>query len=254
METRYEKWYSPALEREMEIKSFGHAGRPVLYIPCQNGRFYDFENFGMAAAWEPFIESGQVTVFSVDTMDQETWSDKAGNPYWRIRRHEAWMRYLRDEVVAYIHGVCRGRGWKENPGVMAFGASLGATHAVNLFFRFPEKFDSLLALSGIYNADYGFDGYMDELVYLNSPLHYLPNMPADHPFIPLYNRHHGVVCSGQGPWEIPESTRALHKALSDKGIQVWVDYWGFDAAHDWDWWYKQVAYFVPKLLEAEQSS
>jgi len=30
-----------------------------------------------------------------------------------------------------------------------------------------------------------------------------------------------------------------------------VDFWGWDVAHDWDWWYKQVAYFVPYLLDQE---
>ena len=52
---------------------------------------------------------------------------------------------------------------------MVFGCSLGATHAANLFFRRPDLFDRVLALSGIYDASYGFDGYMDEGVYLNSP-------------------------------------------------------------------------------------
>ena len=33
-----------------------------------------------------------------------------------------------------------------------------------------------------------------------------------------------------------------------KGINTWVDVWGTDVLHDWDWWYKQVAYFVPKML------
>jgi len=27
-----------------------------------------------------------------------------------------------------------------------------------------------------------------------------------------------------------------------------VDFWGHDVAHDWDWWYKQVPYFLPHLL------
>lgn len=47
METQYFKDYSPALGREMECKVYGHAGRPVLFIPCQDGRFFDFENFKM---------------------------------------------------------------------------------------------------------------------------------------------------------------------------------------------------------------
>ena len=53
MEIRYDKWYSPALGRDMEIKTYGRGGKPVLYIPCQDGRFYDFENFGMLDAWRP---------------------------------------------------------------------------------------------------------------------------------------------------------------------------------------------------------
>ena len=57
-----------------------------------------------------------------------------------------------------------------------------------------------------------------------------------------------VICVGQGPWEIPDSTRQLQSILQSKGISVWVDYWGYDCAHDWDWWYKQVTYFVPHLL------
>ena len=248
METYYEKWYSPALGREMELKVYGRGGKPVLYIPCQDGRFYDFENFGMLDAWRPYLEDGKATVFSVDTLDFETWSYKNGNPYWRIRRHEDWMRYLTEEVVPFIRMRCHEFGWQTVPGVLVFGSSLGATHAANLYFRFPDLFDQVLALSGIYDAAYGFDGYMDEKVYLNSPLHYLPNMPADHAYMEKYRRNKAVFCVGQGPWEIPESTRALERVLREKGIPATVDYWGYDVQHDWCWWFKQVEYFVPKLL------
>ncbi len=249
MEIHYEKWHSPALDREMEIKVYGRGGKPVLYIPCQNGRFFDFENFGMTDAWATYLEAGQATVFSVDTIDSETWSDKGGNPYSRIRRHEAWMRYLSEEVVPYIRDFCRGYGWQCDPGIMAFGCSLGATHAVNLYFRYPQFFDELLALSGVYNADFGFDGYMDDAVYLNSPVHYLPNMPDDHPYLALYRGHRAIICVGQGPWEMPEDTRTLQRVLRQKGIPAWVDFWGYDVSHDWPWWFKQVKYFVPELLK-----
>ena len=47
METRYFKSYSHNLGRDMEVKVYGHAGRPVLFLPCQDGRFFDFENFHM---------------------------------------------------------------------------------------------------------------------------------------------------------------------------------------------------------------
>ena len=51
MEMQYFKDYSPALGRDMECKIYGHAGRPMLYIPCQDGRFFDFENFHMDRCW-----------------------------------------------------------------------------------------------------------------------------------------------------------------------------------------------------------
>jgi len=97
MEMQYFKEYSPELGRDMECKLYGHAGRPMLYIPCQDGRFFDFENFHMTDTLAPWIESGQIMVLSIDTMDQETWSDEQGNPYWRIRRYEQWLRYITRE-------------------------------------------------------------------------------------------------------------------------------------------------------------
>ena len=72
METQYFKQYSQALGRDMECKVYGYAGRPVLFIPCQDGRFFDFENFSMTDVWAPWIDSGQIMVFAIDTMDKET--------------------------------------------------------------------------------------------------------------------------------------------------------------------------------------
>ena len=155
MQTYYTKWYSPSVGREMEIKVYGHAGRPVLFIPCQDGRFFDFENYRMTDAWAPWIESGQCMVFSIDTLDKETYS-ATYDPHDRIRRHEAWMNYIVREVAPFIQSMTNERnGWDGTPGIIAFGCSLGATHAANLYFRFPETFDGLLALSGIYTSEYG---------------------------------------------------------------------------------------------------
>ena len=194
MEMQYFKMYSPALNRDMECKVYGHAGKPVLFIPCQDGRFFDFEGYKMAEVWSPWIESGQVMVFSIDTLDKESWSDKNGDNYWKARNYENWIRYITDEVVPFMrHMVNERNGWTGEPGVLVFGCSLGATHAVNLYLRRPDLFDRLLALSGIYTSEYGFGSYMDEVVYQNSPVHYMANMPADHPYIDLYNRKKGVI-------------------------------------------------------------
>ena len=47
MNIKYYKEYSHHLNRDMEFKVYGHSGQPILVFPCQDGRFYDFENFKM---------------------------------------------------------------------------------------------------------------------------------------------------------------------------------------------------------------
>lgn len=250
MEIQYFKQYSHWLNRDMECKVYGHKGRPVLFIPCQDGRFFDFENFHMTDTWSPWIESGEVMVFSIDTIDASTWSDFWRNARWRIERYEQWIHYIVDEVVPFMRQMVNERnGWTGYPGILVFGCSLGATHAANLYFRFPDIFDRVLALSGLYSASYGFGTYNDDLVFLNSTVDYLRSMPNDHPNIANYNQKKAVFCVGQGPWEKPDYTRELQQVLTEKGIHAWVDYWGYDCSHDWCWWHKQVEYFLPYLLE-----
>ena len=245
MQTQYIKHYSNHLQREMECKVYGHSGLPVLFVPCQDGKFFDFENFNMTDTFAPWIEAGQIMVLAVDTIDKETWSDTCTPAFDRARRHEAWMQYLVNEAAPMFETIAGRKG------IIAFGCSLGATHAVNLFFRFPDTFVGCLALSGIYDAAYGFGDYMDEVVYQNSPVHYIENMPWDHPYTQKYNTGRGIICVGTGAWEIPDTTFRLKELFDQKGIGIWVDVWGSDVEHDWPWWHRQVKYFVPKLLEKE---
>ena len=48
MKERWEKQYSENLGREMEFGVFGDGGKVCFAFPPQNGRYYDFHNFGMA--------------------------------------------------------------------------------------------------------------------------------------------------------------------------------------------------------------
>ncbi len=250
MEKQYIKTYSNALQREMECMVYGHGGLPVLFIPCQDGRFGDFENFNMTETWAPYIESGRVMVLSIDTIDKETWSDTLMPAYDRARRHEAWIRYIIEEAAPMIQNIAKERnGWSGLPGVTVFGCSLGATHAANLFLRFPDLFTGCLALSGIYTAEYGFGDYMDEVVYQNSPVHYMANLPYDHPYIEKYNRNRGIICVGTGAWEQVDTTVRLKELFEERGIGIWVDIWGADVNHDWPWWHRQVEYFLPHLFD-----
>ena len=244
------KPHSYILNRTMPMKVYGHGGKPVLFLPCQDGRHVDFEGFHMSDTLAPWIDGGRCMVFSIDTLDRESWSDRDGNPYDRIRRHERWIEYITREAVPFIRAYSNAQnGWTGYPGVMTFGCSLGASHALNLYLRFPDLFDRCLALSGVYHASYFFGDYSDELVYRNSHADNLKNLPNDHPFIAEYNRHKAVVCTGQGAWEEAWSTREIDRLFSERGIHAWFDYWGYDVNHDWPWWHKQAAYFLPYLLD-----
>ena len=245
MEIRYEKHWSSYLNREMEFKVYGHGGKSVLFVPCQGGRFFDFENFKMLDAWADWIESGQCRVFSVDCIDNEAWAAQGADNRWRIENHERWYNYIVNELVPTIHYIaCNG-----DP-IMTFGCSMGAMHAANLYYRRPDLFDSCFAISGLYDNKLFFGDYCDDLVYNNCPCLYLQNMPQDHWYMDLYRSQKSLVVCGQGAWEEPllESTRWLDTVCRSKGIPTRFEYWGYDVNHDWTWWFKMVKTYLPWLL------
>ena len=79
--------------------------------------------------------------------------------------------------------------------------------------------------------------------YMNFP-DYMRNFPEDHPYMELYRNQKAVICCGQGAWEQPDTTWMLKRIFEAKNIPVWVDLWGHDVKHDWDWWYKQAVYYM----------
>ena len=69
MHTEYHKEYSRHLGRDMEFKVYGHDGKPVLVFPCQNGRFFDWEGFGMLDTLQDYLDAGRIQLFTADTID-----------------------------------------------------------------------------------------------------------------------------------------------------------------------------------------
>lgn len=244
MRIEYTRHYSRFLNRDMEFKVYGHGGKPVLFIPCQGGRFVDFENFKMLDVWAKWIDQGLCTVYSIDTIDNETYANKTGDLRWRTEQHERWYNYVVEEMVPTIHSMS---GYQP---IMTFGASLGGMHAGNLFFRRPDLFGSVFAISGIFESYDAFGMYMDEVLYRNTPCVYIPNMAWDHPYIEMYNQRKMLFVVGQGAWEdvLLASTRNLQKVCEAKGIHAQFEYWGHDVDHDWPWWYKMVDVYAPQFL------
>jgi esterase/lipase superfamily enzyme len=240
MNVEYHRRASRCLGRDMELKVYGHAGKPVVVFPSSGGRFFEYEDFGMVEACRPFIDSGKVTLFTVDSVDRESWLNGSAHPADRARRHNDYDRYIVEEAVPFIRERSPGA-----PGLLATGCSMGGYHSANFFFRHPDVFDALIALSGVYKLTRFVGDYMDETVYLNAPLAYLPNL--DDPwYLDRYRRSRIVVCVGQGAWEdeMAADTRSLRGILAAKGVPAWIDFWGHDVNHDWPWWRVQMPYFL----------
>ena len=236
--------YSPSLGKDMNMIVYGHGGLPILAFPTQDAMCRQLEDFGLIDQISDYIEEGRIQLFIVDTVDQESWSDRNGDKAWRADRQEQYYHYIVDQVVPLIR--------EHNDRLpVTFGMSMGADHAAIAFLRRPDLFRGMLALSGVYNTDYFFDGFMNATLYDSSPERFLPNMPKDHPYIDLYNQRKIIFCVGQGAWEEDgvRTLRHLQRVFEEKGIHAWCDFWGYDVNHDWPWWFRQIRYFLPFLLE-----
>ena len=242
MRVEMHRWWSPALGQDMELREYGHGGRPLLAFPPLAGRLWDFENFGMVESIGAFLESGRVRLFSVDGIDWQSWTNRAVHPAQRARRHQDWDRYVTGEVVP----LARRLAGRET--VWVTGCSMGAFHAANLLFRHPDAFDGLVAISGLYQPGEFVDGFCNDDVYFNAPLWYLPGL-EDPWYLERFRRSAIAVVTGQGAWEEPmvRDTRALERILREKGVPAIVDFWGHDANHDWPWWRKMLPHYLERL-------
>ena len=243
MKESWGKSYSSQLGRDMEYVVYGESDAKKLCVafPPQNGRFYTFLG-NMFQKVRPWVENKSIQLLCPDGIDLETWSNENGDPRTRMEIHERWFHYVVDELLPQFA--------RSDQKAMTCGCSMGGFHAGNFFFRRPDLFDTLLSMSGLFNGQYFFHEYMDDLVYANSPVHFLPNMPDYHPWMNLYKQSTIILCVGQGLREddLLNGTRELDEVLTSKGIPHWTDYWGYDVSHDWHWWKKQFPYFLKHIF------
>ena len=238
--------WSGELGREMYFNVYGHAGKPIIVFPSSGGSQNEYGDFGMIEACQEFIDRGLVKFYTPDSLDNESWLCEGKSPHDMALAHEAYDRYIVNELVPLIRYESDWQG-----PMMATGCSMGAFHAINLALRHPDLFDIAVAQSGVYDVRFFTGEYNgDPAVYYNSPLDYLWNQ--DDPwFLERYRQNAYIVSVGQGDWEAPHisDTMRLEDAFSSKGIPGWFDYWGNDVAHDWPWWRQQMPYFLGKLEE-----
>ena len=235
MNRDYRKWWSPALDRDMELLVFGDKGTPVLVFPTSMGRFYQWEDFGLIAHMAPRIEAGWLQLWCVDSVDGESFYNKAASAQDRARRHLAYERYLIDEVLPAIRVA--------NPVdyLILTGASFGAFHALALAARRPGIARKAVGMSGAYDASRWLDGDRDGDAYFVNPLAFLPNLSDERYLAPLRETEI-VIATGREDPNVKESRR-LVAVLQQKGVPAALHVWeGW--AHDWPYWKEMVDTYI----------
>src|SRR3954471_3705664 len=99
MHREHVRWFSPALERDMDLLLFGHAGARVLVYPSSMGKFFEWEDQGMIGALGEHIERGWIQIYCVDSVDADSWYAKWKHPADRALAHAYYDQYVRDEVL-----------------------------------------------------------------------------------------------------------------------------------------------------------
>lgn len=180
MKREYHSWHNAALNREMPVLAFGHAGAKVLSFPTRDGRFYEFENLGLVETLRPRIEAGELQIWCVDGLNDETFYCNWNVPRDRLLRHGLFERYVLDELLPFMNSH------NDHRQTVALGLSLGAFHAADLAFRHPQHFGKLVACSGRYDLSLAIehfrdllDGFRGPLLDRHTPITYLPSIHGE---------------------------------------------------------------------------
>ncbi|CAN5486688.1 hypothetical protein BH09MYX1_BH09MYX1_25190 [soil metagenome] len=238
-------WVSPRLGIHMPIVRYGNWGKPVLLYPTAQSDLLDCERFFLIKSIEPLIMAGRITVFSINSINEHAWMNDDVPVPEQARRANLFSGYVEHEVVPYIRRSVADPGAR----ICVTGASFGAFHAANQFFRRPDLFDGLLAMSGFFDLVPGYSkGYMSEDLYLNNPMSFVRNMHDQSVLDTI--RHHGQVhiVAGQGDYEKPEASKRFSGMLWEKGIWNNLDLWGHDMRHDWPTWRAMLPYYLGEKM------
>ncbi len=250
MVREYHKGFSTRLGREMETLLFGHAGLPVVVFPTSGGRFFEFEDRGMVAALAEKIDAGQLRLLCVDSVDLESWYNRAAAPRARIQRHMLYEEYVLDEAIPLL-----GRRNSEPnperdsdsrlpapPGLTALGCSFGGYHAVNISLRHPEIFSGVVSFSGVFDLTGFLGGYYDQDCYYHLPTHYLPNL-TDPWFLDRYRRNRCVLATGWDDQCLAQNQN-LDRILTEKQIPHQLCVWDAQNSHDWPTWQRMARLYL----------
>ncbi|MFN8373729.1 MAG: alpha/beta hydrolase-fold protein [Anaerolineae bacterium] len=237
MHREYHKWWSPSLGRDMEMLVIGHAGARVIIFPTSKGKYYEWEDRKMFGEWAlgEHIERGWLQCYCVDSVDAESWYNYGAHPGARGWRHTQYFNYIMGEVIPLSLQK------NSNPFLMSVGASFGAFHAMSIGLKYPDKFDRIIALSGMYDIRSFTGGYSDDNVYFNNPMQFIEHEHDGYRMAAL--RHIDIIMATGRDDRLMGQARAMSALLWSKGIGNALREWD-GWSHDWQYWHHMMRTYV----------
>jgi esterase/lipase superfamily enzyme len=234
MKEEYLKWYSPYLNKDFEMLTFGHAGYPILLFPTSMGKYYENKDFKLIDSVQQFLEEGKIKIYCPDSIDEQSWYNKSAHPADRINNHNWYNRLLVEEVIG------RARHETGYQRVVAAGCSFGGYHAANLAFRHPELVSHLFSMSGAFDITGQLDGFYNNEAYFNNPVDFLPNdnNPELWKLKIVLGTTDRDICRADN--------ERLSGILNKKGMNHWLDM-RQNADHDWPIWRTMFPDYVGKI-------
>jgi esterase/lipase superfamily enzyme len=237
MVRHYQRWYSHALGRDMELLVFGHGGPPVIVFPSSMGAFFEYEDRGMVDAVSAKLENGHLQLFCVTSVDSESWYNRHVHPRQRVTRHLQYESYLLSDVVPFVHHL---NGHRR---IGVTGCSFGAYHAMVFALRKPHIFTSCTTMGGAFDIRQFLDGYYDQDCYFLNPPDFLANLHDPHDLEQI-RRNKWVLVTGE--YDICRGdTERFSGLLHSKGIPHSLHVWGYGSKHDWPDWRPMAAAYLP---------
>lgn len=214
---------------------FGSWGYPIIVFPSTLSRYYQVKDFGLIDSVSGFINSGNFKIYSVDTIDADSWYGKHLHPSQRVLNYLQYDKFLVNELIPAIQQECN----VDKVGVA--GCSFGGYHAANLAFRHPEKVAYMMSMSGAFDMKSFMDGYYDDNFYYNNPVDYMANEQG-------WRYGHMKMVLGTSEWDIClNSNHQMSGVLNRIGVDHWLNIWGWEK-HDWPLWNKMFPTYLSRLF------
>src|SRR5262245_61890388 len=137
MQRILDSWQSQNLGKEMPIVTYGTYGPALLMFPSAAADYLEYERFYLIDSIKQHVEDGKVKVFSIDSINSESWLNDQMATREKAVRHQQYNKYITDEVYPYIK---ESLGGGDDIQIYTSGVSFGALHAMNTLLRRPDLF------------------------------------------------------------------------------------------------------------------